>query len=177
MRLRQIKFYALSCLALLLATGSLWAKSEEVPTTFRIQGTVTKAQTWSVSRLEQELKNELKTIDYSIKGKEYTSRCVPLLSLIKAAEPSFNTQQKHSELRFLIRVQGRDGYSVWYSLGELLPEFGNRTVYVALDVNGKPYSDREAPIRLIVPGEKDYGRWIYGIATITIVDGAQLKVP
>jgi len=177
MHLRQLKFYILGCLALLLTTASLWAKSDEVPTTFRIQGTVTKAQTWNVSRLEQEFKNDLKTLSYSIKDKEYTSRCIPLLSLIKAAGPNFGTQQKHSELRLLIKVEGRDGYSVWYSLGELLPEFGNRAIYIALDANGKPYTDREAPIRLIVPGEKDYGRWIYGIATITIIDGSQIKVP
>lgn len=75
----------------------------------------------------------------------------------------------------MVKVQGQDGYSVWFSMGELSLDFGGRKVYLALDVNNQPFQGKETPARLIVTGEKDYGRWIYGIKAITIVDASSLK--
>jgi hypothetical protein len=176
MKMQQPRLYTLCLLSLLFATGALSAASATAPSTFRVEGAVTKAAAWSVPQIERDLASEIKTLSYTQKGKKYSARCVPLLALIRASEPHYTDETKHPELRFLVKVQGRDGYSVWFSLAELLPEFGNGKVYIALDVNGEALSGDEAPVRLLVPGEKDHGRWIYGIASIVLVDGAPLKI-
>jgi hypothetical protein len=47
---------------------------------------------------------------------------------------------------------------------------------VALSVDGKPLPEDEGPVRLLIPGEGTghYHRWLFGIATITVLDGAKL---
>jgi hypothetical protein len=49
------------------------------------------------------------------------------------------------------------------------PHLGNRKVWVALSVDGKPLPEDEGPVRLLIPGEGTghYHRWLFGIATIT----------
>jgi hypothetical protein len=172
----QMRYFLTGWFVLLFLASSLQAAPAKTPATFHIGGAVVKAGDWSVQKVKRDFSKEIINLNYTLKGKKYFSRCVPLLSLIQAAQPRFPDKGKHPELRFLIKVQGKDGYSVWFSMGELSPDFGKRKVYLALDVNNQPFQGKEAPVRLIVPDEKDYGRWIYGIKAITIVDASSLKV-
>jgi hypothetical protein len=43
-------------------------------------------------------------------------------------------------------------------------------------VDGKPLPENERPARLLVPGEGmgHHPRWLFGITTVTILDGAKL---
>lgn len=172
---RYMRLWLLAWLGVLCLTASLPAAPAKTPETFRIGGAVARPAEWSASKIERDFAAEISTLSYAIKGEKYSSRCIPLLSLLQAAQPRFTGQTKHPELRFLVKVEGRDGFVVWFSMAELLPNFGKREVYLALDVNGQPFAGKEAPVRLLTLGEKDYGRWIYGIKTITIVDGAKIK--
>lgn len=138
-------------------------------TTFRVDGDVAKAGAWNIERLRRELPREVQTLRYTLKGQTHTAQCVPLLSLIKAAQPKFDAKTKHPESHFLVWIQGRDGYSVLFSLSELMPEVGKRQVYIALDADGKPLPDKEAPIRLIVPADQKPARWLYGVVRISLV--------
>ena len=60
-----------------------------------------------------------------------------------------------------------------FTLGELLPQFGNRQVWLALDRNGKPFVGDDAPAQLIVPEDEKGARWVHGIRSITLIDGFQ----
>ena len=184
----HIKLLLTVGLAILSTASSLSAAPSKAPVptkaapakaaaTFRVNGAVAQPGEWSVSKIERDFGKEIKTLNYSIKGKNYVSRCVPLLSLIEAAQPRFVGKTKHPKLRFLVKVQSQDGYSIWLSMGDLSPDFGKREIYVALDADGQPFAGKEAPVRLLVPGDKDYGRWIYGIKAITVVDGSKLQTP
>jgi hypothetical protein len=175
MKVRQI-FPCIILLSLLFLMGRSMAAPDAPPTTFRITGDVAKAEDWSVPKLRQDLARHVQTLRYKLKGKQYSARVVPLLAVIQAAQPKFDPKSKHPEVRFLVLVQGRDGYTVAYSLGELMPNFGNRKVYVALEIDGKPLAEKEAPVRLLVPEDnQDAARWIYGITSITIMDSTKLK--
>ena len=70
-------------------------------------------------------------------------------------------------------AQGFDGYTVDFSLPELLPEFGHHAVWVALDEDGKPLTGETGPASLLVPDDVKAGRWVHGLTAITVVDGAK----
>jgi hypothetical protein len=43
-------------------------------------------------------------------------------------------------------------------------------VWVALDEDGKPLSGDAAPVQIVCPGDVKHGRWVRGVASVTVVD-------
>ena len=133
---------------------------------------------WGITQTQTELASEVKPVIYKSHGADHTFNCVPLLSFLKAAgaetnfvmQPGADPKVKNPQLRRIVIVTGRDGYAVVFSLPELLPAIGNRTVWLALDEDGKPLPDADGPMRLIVPDDKMPGRAVHAIASIEIVD-------
>jgi hypothetical protein len=134
-----------------------------------IDGDVQHTLSWTPLTLATQFAADVKTIKYRLSGKDYESRCVPLMDLINAAAPNYDQDSPKQELRYVASVSASDKYAVSFSLGELLANFGNKQVWVALDKNGVPLSDRDAPARLIVPSDGKQGRWIYGATHIKII--------
>ena len=61
-------------------------------------------------------------------------------------------------------VEASDGYSIFMSLSELDPDYGNHDVPIA-------YKREDAPgdgFRLLVPSDKHGGRYVTGIAKIEV---------
>ena len=141
--------------------------------TFRIEGAIAKPGDWSRERLEKEFAADLKTVAYTLKGEKGEARCIPLLSLVQAAHLRLNAKIKNHPLAFVVIVRADDGYTVTFSMGELLPANGKREVWLALDRDGMPLDKDEAPVQLLVPEDEKSSRWVHGVASITIVDGFQ----
>jgi hypothetical protein len=101
-----------------------------------------------------------------------------LVSLLKAAgvpvefvmKPGADPKVKNPQMRRAVLVSGRDGYSVAFSMAELLPMVGNRAVWVALEEDGKPLSENDGPVRLIVPDDGMPARGVHGVASIDVVE-------
>ena len=140
---------------------------------FHVTGAVGKPSDWTTDRLDRDLAGDVQTIHYTLKGTVHTARAVPLLSVIQASQPGYNAHIKNHRLQFLIAVQGFDGYTVDFSLAELLPEIGHRAAWLALDEDGKPLTDESGPVQLIVPDDSKPGRWVHGVCAVTVLDGAQ----
>ncbi len=66
----------------------------------------------------------------------------------------------------VVLASGRDGYTVAFSVGELLAARSNPKVYLVADRNGEPLPENEGPVRLVVYG--DVVRSAYGLATIEL---------
>lgn len=66
-------------------------------------------------------------------------------------------------------------YRAFFSLAELLPAIGGAQAWLLFDVNGKALEGKEAPLRLVVPSDKTHDRNIYGITSLTLVDGASSR--
>jgi hypothetical protein len=159
--------------AMLFVTG--FALAQE-PTTVMVRGDVLKSRQWSIEDLKKQFPQEVQSIKFSLsKDKpQQTATGIPLLSLIKAAEPRIEKTQKHYDLTFLVILEARDSYRIFFSLAELLPQCGNGQAWLVWDVDGKPFSGKEAPFSLIVLSDRGHDRHIYGIATIRVVDGIKL---
>ncbi len=133
---------------------------------------------WGVTQTQTELASDAKPVKHKSHGADHTFDCVPLVSFLKAAgadanfvmQPGADPNVKNPHLRRVVIVTGRDGYAVVFSLAELLPAIGDRTVWLALDEDGKPLPEGDGPMRLIVPDDKMPGRAVHEIASIELVD-------
>jgi hypothetical protein len=161
---------SLWCVALAAPHG----KQVAVTPAFRLTGAVEKPGDWTADRLAKEFAGDVKTFSYSLKGEKGESRGVPLLALLQSAHLKVNPKVKNNEMAFVALVRAEDGYTIAFTLGELLPKFGNRQVWVALDRNGRPFTGDDAPVQLIVPEDEKGARWVHGVRSITLLDGFEL---
>ena len=85
---------------------------------------------------------------------EHTYSCVSITPVLAAA----NVPQKEAlrgKLMSLVVVAGaKDNYHAVFSLPELDEGTGPTKAYVCDSENGKPLSDSEAPLKLLVPTDK-----------------------
>ena len=167
------------CTPRAFALTTLQATSETQTESFQILGAVEKPGAWTASRLEKEFAGDIKTVAYILRRdkkpeEKGEARCLPLYALIQAAKPLLNPKVKNHLLAFVAVVRGDDGYTIAFSLGELTPQVGGRSVYIALDRNGKPLRGDDGPVQLLSPDDHKPARWVHGVASITLVDGFAL---
>ena len=101
-----------------------------------------------------------------------------MVALLKSAgvstdlkeDPKADPKTKNAALRIVIIVRGTDGYTVALSLADILPAVGNRPAWLILDADGAPLRANESPAKLILPSDAKPGRWVRGIASISVVD-------
>jgi len=161
---------------LILALAALGADAP--PATIHISGSDVKGTDLSVSQLQTQLAAEIKPVQYNSHGAMHTFSCVPLVSVLKTAGAhtdfvmggSTDPKVKNPQMRQAVVVSGSDGYTVVFSMAEILPMVGDRTVWVALAEDGKPLADSDGPVRLIVPDDKMPPRAVHQVASIEIVD-------
>jgi len=141
-----------------------------------IRGDVQKPAQWTIEELKSQFAGQAQAVKFvgGMDKSEKTGTGVPLLSLIQAAEPKVEKGTKHHELAFLVIVEATDSYRVFFSMPELMPKVGHAQAWLLWDVDGKPLSGKEAPLRLVVTTDQSPDRNIYGIAKITLVDGVKL---
>ena len=141
-----------------------------------VRGDVLKPGQWSVEALKQQFAKQIQTIKFTI-GEDKQQKAgtgIPLLALIKAAELKTEKVPKHYDLSFLVIIEAHDGYRVYFSYAELSPQSGHAEVWLLWDVDGQPLTGKEAPLRLVVSTDRAPDRCIYGIASMTLIDGTKL---
>ena len=74
-------------------------------------------------------------------------------------------------LALFVRVTATDHYQAVFALAELDPSIGGRTVLLADARDGQPLAG-DGPFRLVVPEDKRAARWVRGIVSVEVVDGA-----
>lgn len=75
------------------------------------------------------------------------------------------------DLTRFVRVTASDSYEAVFALAELDPSIGHKTVLLAGTRDGQPLA-ADGPWRLVVPDDKRAARWVRGVMTIEVADGA-----
>jgi hypothetical protein len=158
------------------------AGAASTPSSFHVAGFGINPSDWTVDKIQTQLADQIKPIQYTSHGAKHTFDCIPLIALLQAAgvpadfvmKSGVDPKLKNPQLRQVIIVSGRDGYAVVFSMAEVLPMVGDRPIWVALDEDGQPLNDNDEPVRLIVPDDKMPARGVHQVASIDIV---QLSTP
>lgn len=70
-----------------------------------------------------------------------------------------------------VLIEAGDGYQVVFSVPELHAALDGRQVLLADRVDGAPLAAKAAPYQVIVPGTKQYSRWIRQVTRILVQPG------
>ena len=95
---------------------------------------------------------------------------VPLIDLLNdAVIITDNAAHRNDILRKYVVVRGTDCYEVIIAVADLLSNFGHQQVLVAYETgDGQPLDTSEGMARLIVVNDKQGGRLVSNITTITV---------
>jgi len=96
---------------------------------------------------------------------------VLLWDLLQLVGIPVDSSIKNDILHKTVVVTGSDGYESVFAVGEIAPNFGGNQIMVAYLANGVPLDSSQGPTRIVVPTDKQGGRFVSLIKTITIKDG------
>lgn len=94
---------------------------------------------------------------------------VPLEEILKKANLPLGKDLRGKALAIYLLAEAKDGYQVVFSLGELDPSLSGAKVIVADRREGRPLSDYEGPLRLVVDGDKRPARSVRMLEKLEIV--------
>ncbi len=137
-----------------------------------VDGQVLNPLTLTVDSLKSDYTSVTEDVTY-LSGADTTTTTftgVPLWEIMSAAEPNFNADVKNDKLSTYIVVTGTDGYQAVIAWGEIDPDFTGEQILVAYEEKGQPLTDAQGPIRLVVPSDKHGGRYVSGVADISLRD-------
>jgi DMSO/TMAO reductase YedYZ molybdopterin-dependent catalytic subunit len=94
---------------------------------------------------------------------------VPLADILAKAGLPFGKELRGKTLASYLLVEARDGYQVVFSLGEIDAGVGSTRVIVADRSDGKPLTERQGPIRLVVTSDQRPARSVRMLEKIHVV--------
>src|SRR5262249_55759089 len=101
-------------------------------------------------------------------GVESDYQGVLLVEVLARAGVPTGSELRGKALTLYVVVEAADGYRAIFALTELDAAFADRTIILADRRDGRPFSDRDGPLRVIVPGEKKHGRWVRQVIRLVV---------
>jgi len=101
-------------------------------------------------------------------GKESLFAGVILDEILRAAGVKFGKELRGKRLTDYLLVETADGYRVVFALPELDSTYGDTEILLADSRDEKPLEGSDGRLRLIIPHEKRYARWVRQIVALSI---------
>jgi DMSO/TMAO reductase YedYZ molybdopterin-dependent catalytic subunit len=134
---------------------------------FTVGGEVLKPLKLSAKELSALKSSDVKAKDRD--GKEHIFKGVMLWTVLDSAGVTLGKELRGENLAKYVLVKANDGYQVIFSLAEIDPEFSDKVILLAYEVDGKPLAATQGPFRLVVPQDKKHARWIRQLNSIQIL--------
>ena len=143
------------------------ATSEAVELT----GLVEQPATLTVTDLQQ-LPTETVDVSYEThEGTEqHTYRGVRLYTVIEQAGLKLDSDRKNDQLRKYVAITAKDGYEAVVSWGEIDPDYADASILLAWEEDGETLTGKDGPVRLVVPTDKQGGRYVSGVVRVEVRD-------
>jgi hypothetical protein len=93
---------------------------------------------------------------------------VPLQEVLRRAGVKFGADLYGPRVVAAVIVGAADGYRAVFAVPELDSLFTGRVVLLADRRNGKPNSASEGRLRIIIPGERRFPRWVRQVTSLTV---------
>ncbi len=123
-----------------------------------------KSEEWTAPKLAQLPHETIQVTNERTRAPESYSG-VPLMALL--VEVGVPQKLKGKDFRLYVVAEGRDGYKVVYSLGEVSPDVHDGSVLLADSVDGRPLAG-DGPVELVISGERRPARWVRGVVSIKV---------
>jgi DMSO/TMAO reductase YedYZ molybdopterin-dependent catalytic subunit len=96
---------------------------------------------------------------------------VALTEILQKAGAPLGQLLRGKAMASYVLVTAHDGYRVVFALPELDPGFTDTSQQIILadTADGKPLSEMQGPVRIVVPQEKKGARWIRMVENIEVV--------
>jgi molybdate transport system substrate-binding protein len=161
---------------ILVEWGFVSIRIPELPDTVTIppygslvmDGQVMNPLVLTVESLQGDFAEQSVTVTDSSGETTYTG--VLLWDVVNTAQPNLNADVRNDQLSMYIVVTGADGYQAVIAWGEIDPTLGNQPILLAYAEDGRPIADSLGDVRLIVPGDESSGRFVEGVAHISLRD-------
>jgi DMSO/TMAO reductase YedYZ molybdopterin-dependent catalytic subunit len=161
-------------MSLLLLSLRLGLAADTNPPALIVRGEVEQPLALSIIELQTMPRTTLRAREKD--GTEAIFEGVALAELIKRAKPRLTEKCCGNAANTCVVVRAADNYRVVFSFAEIDPEFTERKVVLADRRDGKPLSESQGPLRLVVPDEKVHARWVRQVRALEIVRvGADAK--
>ena len=141
--------------------------SQDHGASFSIGGEVLRPLKLSVKELAALKCSEIKAKDRD--GKQHTFKGVMLWTILDSAGVTLGKDLRGENLAKYVVAKASDGYEVVFSLPEIDPEFSDKIILLAHEVDGKPLAATEGPFRLVVAQDKKHARWIRQLTSIQVL--------
>lgn len=93
---------------------------------------------------------------------------VAVVDLLRRAGAPLGAELRGPKMKLYVLVKARDGYAAVFALAEFDPAFTSRIILLADQRDGHPLGTVEGPLRIIVPDEKRYARWVRQVIEIEV---------
>ena len=152
---------------LLLSSPARSADETPAPETrLAVGGEVPKPLSLSAADLAALPRQRVTARDHE--GREATYEGVALVELLRRTGLELGEKLRGKKLALFLVAEASDGYRAVYALPELDPTFTDRVILLADLKDGKPFSAKEGPLRIVVPGEKMQARWVRQVVALVV---------
>ena len=101
-------------------------------------------------------------------GKESLFEGVLVAEILRSAGVKFDKELRGKKLADYLLVETGDGYRVVFALPEFDPSFKQTLVLLADTRDGGPLGESDGQLRLIIPSEKRYARWVRHLVALHV---------
>ena len=101
-------------------------------------------------------------------GKESLFEGVLVAEILKSAGVKFGKELRGKRLADYLLLETADGYRVVFALPEFDPSFKQTLVLLADSRDGGPLAESDGQLRLIIPFEKRYARWVRHLVALHV---------
>ncbi|MEN5061402.1 molybdopterin-dependent oxidoreductase [Luteimonas sp. TWI1416] len=121
--------------------------------------------------LDEAARATLQRRDLAFDDHGHARRCegVSLAALLQASGAMPVAPLRGGDLTRYVLVRARDGYRALFSLAELDPTLGGRTVLLADRCDGRPLDATHGPLRLVIAGDTRAALSVRQVEQIVVV--------
>jgi len=158
--------------AFLLSAGMIVAAGAQTPArpksgTLVLAGDVPTPITWTVAELKTLPRTSVTTIAEDGRTLKYEG--VLVSELLTRAGAIVGAEPRGAALTAYVLATANDGYQILFSLSELDSNFSDNQIIIADTVDGKPLSDTQGPLRVVVPRDKRGARAMRVVERLEVV--------
>ena len=142
------------------------AAPDSASATLKLEGAVPTPLSLTAADLDKLPRS---TATLSSDGNTTTYEGVLLYDLLTKAGWQFGRGMTGKGMASYLLATARDGYQVVFAIADLDPLFGNQKIILADKADNAPLPAREAPFRIVVPGDKMHARSLFSVTKLEVV--------